>query len=203
MTAEVPIGEFAAQLAARSSTPGGGTAAAVQLAFAGALVAMVGRFSDGPAYAEHAEVMAGIEADADDLRARALRLAEADADAFAAVLAAYRLDKSDPGRAGAIDDALLAAALVPADVIATAAQVLALTERLLPVGNRNVITDAAAAAAATHAAIVTSRVNIEANLAAMRSAAGRDRLAAVLAGVDDLLVRADRVTAAVRNGVAR
>lgn len=202
-TSDETTGDFAAQLAARSSTPGGGAAAAVQLAFGAALAVMVARFTDGPKYADHASIVAAVVANGERIRATALELADADGEAFAAVLDAYRLDKGNPDRANHIEAALRAAAQVPADVIAAAGEVIGLAERLLPIGNPNVITDAAAAAAAASAAIVTSRVNIEINLASAQDPATADRFAATLAAVDGLLARADRVTTTVREGLAR
>ncbi|MGR6963985.1 cyclodeaminase/cyclohydrolase family protein [Geodermatophilus sp. URMC 61] len=201
------IETFLAQLAARVPAPGGGATAALHAAQAAALVAMVARYSDSAKYAEHAEEIATITATADRLRQNAVGLAEEDAAAFTAVTEAYGLPKgtSDeaPARSEAIARALVAAAHVPAIVISVADQVLGLAEQLLPVGNRNVISDVAAAAEAARAAATTARVNVEINLGGIKDPATWGELTAVVDTVDDLVLRAEKVTAAVRDGLVR
>jgi formiminotetrahydrofolate cyclodeaminase len=201
------IETFLEQLAARVPAPGGGATAALHAAQGAALVAMVARYSDSAKYAEHAEEIAAVTVTADRLRQDALRLAEEDAAAFTAVTEAYGLPKGTPdeaaARSAAITTALAAAAHVPAVVIAVAEQVLRLAELLLPIGNRNVITDVAAAAEAARAAATTARVNVEINLGGIKDPATWGELAAAVDTVDDLAVRAEKVTAAVRDGLVR
>jgi formiminotetrahydrofolate cyclodeaminase len=201
------IDTFLEQLAARVPAPGGGATAALHAAQAAALVAMVARYSDSAKYADHAEEIATITATADRLRQNALGLAEEDAAAFTAVTEAYRLPKGTPDEAAARSDAiaraLVAAAHVPAIVVAVAEQVLGLAEQLLPIGNRNVISDVAAAAEAARAAATTARVNVEVNLGGIKDPGTWGELAAVVDTVDDLVLRAEKVTAAVRDGLVR
>ncbi|WP_369135607.1 cyclodeaminase/cyclohydrolase family protein [Modestobacter sp. I12A-02662] len=201
------IETFLEQLAARVPAPGGGATAALHAAQGAALVAMVARYSDSAKYAEHAEEIALITAIADRLRQDAVGLAEEDAAAFTAVTTAYGLPKGTPdeaaARSAAIARALAAAAHVPAVVIAVAEQVLRLAEQLLPIGNRNVITDVAAAAEAARAAATTARVNVEVNLAASKDPTTWGPLTAVVDSVDDLVLRAEKVTSEVRAGLIR
>jgi formiminotetrahydrofolate cyclodeaminase len=200
------IETFLAQLAARVPAPGGGATAGLHAAQAAALVAMVARYTDAAKYADHAEEVAAITTTADRLREDALGLAEQDAAAFTAVTEAYRLPKETAeeatARSLAIAQSLVTAARVPAVVIDVAEQVLGLAERLLPIGNRNVISDVAAAAEAARAAATTARVNVEINLGGIKDAETWGQLAAVAGTVDDLVLRADKVTAAVRDGLA-
>ena len=51
------VENFLHALAARVPAPGGGATAALHAAQAAALVAMVARYSDGPRFAEHAELV--------------------------------------------------------------------------------------------------------------------------------------------------
>ena len=201
------IETFLEQLAARVPAPGGGATAALHAAQAAALVAMVARYSDSAKYAEHAEEITTITATADRLRQNALGLAEEDAAAFTAVTEAYRLPKGTAeeaaARSAAIGRALVAAAQVPAIVVAVAEQVLGLAEQILPIGNRNVVSDVAAAAEAARAAATTARVNVEINLGGITDPAIWGELAAVVDTVDDLVLRAEKVTAAVRDGLVR
>jgi formiminotetrahydrofolate cyclodeaminase len=202
-----PVEMFLAQLAARVPAPGGGATAALHAAQAAALVAMVARYSDSARYADHAEEISAITTAADRLREQAVDLAERDAAAFTAVTVAYRLPKDTPdaaaARSAAIAEALVHAAQVPAVVVAVAEQVLGLAERLLPIGNRNVVSDVAAAAEAARAAAATARVNVEVNLGGIKDPAVWGELAMVAGSVDDLVVRADKVTASVRDGLVR
>ena len=201
------IETFLAQLAARVPAPGGGATAGLHAAQAAALVAMVARYSDSAKFADHADEIATITATADRLRENALDLAEEDAAAFTAVTTAYGLPKGTPdeavARSAAIAKALVTAAHVPAVVIAVAEQVLSLAEQLLPIGNRNVISDVAAAAEAARAAATTARVNVEINLGGIKDPANWGELASVADTVDDLVLRAEKVTAAVRDGLVR
>jgi formiminotetrahydrofolate cyclodeaminase len=201
------IETFLAQLAARVPAPGGGATAGLHAAQAAALVAMVARYSDSAKFADHAEDITTITATADRLRQNALDLAEEDAAAFTAVTTAYGLPKGTPdeavARSAAIAKALVTAAHVPAMVIAVAEQVLSLAEQLLPIGNRNVVSDVAAAAEAARAAATTARVNVEINLGGIKDPANWGELASVVDTVDDLVLRAEKATAAVRDGLVR
>jgi formiminotetrahydrofolate cyclodeaminase len=66
-----------------------------------------------------------------------------------------------------------------------------------------VITDVAAAAEAARAAAVTARVNIEVNLRGIKDNAIRTELTATAAITDEIIARADRVVAAVRDEISR
>ena len=198
---------FLSALADRVPAPGGGASAALHAGQAAALVAMVARYSDGPKYAAHAAAIRRIRDAADELRENALDLAEDDAAAFTAVTEAYRLPKTTDAeaaeRSAAIAAAVLGAARPPAFVVGVAGRVLELAEELLPVSNRNVVSDVAAAAEAARAAATTARVNIEINLGGITDAVARGELLAVAASVDGLCDRAEKLTAAVRAGLAR
>ena len=195
------IAAFLERLAARGPAPGGGATAALHAAQAAALLAMVARYSDGPRY--DTARMAAIVMEADAIRSRALELAEADAAAFGAVGAAYRLPRSASERPAAIASALAGAARPPADVIRLTVLLIQLAEWLLADGNRNVITDVGAAAEAARAAAVTSRLNIEVNLRGITDAALRDELAEAVRACERVVARADAVVAAVRAEIAR
>lgn len=202
---EQTIDEFLQQLSAEVPAPGGGAVAALQVAQAAALVGMVARYSSGRRYAHHADTIDTIRADADSAREEALALAAADAKAFSIVAAAYALPKASDAdksaRSKAIGIALVGAAGPPAAVILAAGRVLDLAERLYPIANRNVATDIGAAADAARAGATTARLNVEVNAAAVVDEPTKVRLAEAVAGVDDLIGRADRLAAVVREGI--
>ncbi|WP_411142603.1 cyclodeaminase/cyclohydrolase family protein [Streptomyces sp. x-80] len=142
----------------------------------------------------------------DELRAVALQLAEDDAAAFTSVTDAYKLpkdtDEAKDARSAAIAKALGGAAKPPTEVIAAALVAVKFAEELLPIGNRNVITDVAAAEAA-RAAATTARVNVEINLGGIKDEKIRAELVAEAARVDDIANRAEQVTAAVRKEITK
>lgn len=201
------IEAFLTDLAARTAAPGGGAAAALQAAQAAALLAMVARYSDGPRYADDASAIGMVLAEADRLRETCTDLIAADAAAFGAVAAAYRLprDTSEQAaeRSAAIAAALAGAAEPPASVIEAGGRLVKLAEVLLPVGNRNVVADIAAAAEAMRAAVAIARLNVEVNLAGMTDIAARARLTEVIAAVDGLEARTVQLSAAVRAELSR
>ena len=168
---------------------------------------MVAHYSTGEKYAEHKLTIERIITETDELRSTALRLAEDDAAAFTAVTDAYKLpqdtDKAKAARSAAVTKALIGAGEPPAEVIAAARVAVELAEELLPIGNRNVITDIAAATEAARAAATTARVNVEINLGGITDEQARAELAAEADKVDDIAARAEQVTAAVRKEITR
>ena len=205
MAHDESIGSFPTRLAARSAAPGGGATGALHAAQAAALLAMVARFSDGPRY--DAETVGRVRAAADGLADEGVALAVADSAAFEKVIAAYGLPKETPearaARSAAISDAMAGAARPPADLMAASVRLVGLAEELLPVANKNVISDIGAAAAAISAAAVTAALNIEANLAAIKDPALAEELTATAALADGVSDRAGRVIAAIREEIAQ
>jgi len=199
------IADFLDQLAERVPAPGGGAAAALQAAQGAALLGMVARYTTGEKYAEQEETIGRIITEVDELRGIALRLAEADVDAFRAVTDAYRLPQSTgeerAARSAAVSQALANAAWPPAQVISVAGMVVDLAEALVVIGNRNVLSDVAAAAESARAAAATARVNVEVNLAGIADEQTSLEMIAETGKADDIITRADRVTAAVRDQI--
>jgi formiminotetrahydrofolate cyclodeaminase len=199
------IGDYLDQLADRVPAPGGGAAAALHAAVGAALLGMVARYSTGERYAAHQETISRIITETDELRGIALRLAEADAEAFAAVTDAYRMPKSteadSAARSVALAQALVGAAWPPVQVIGIAGMVVDLAEALAAIGNRNVASDVAAAAEAARAAAATARVNVEINLASITDAQASLEMIAEMDKVDEVITRAEQVTATVREQI--
>jgi methenyltetrahydrofolate cyclohydrolase len=192
------IGDFLDRLAARVPVPGGGAAAALHAAEGAALLGMVARYTTGKQYEQHEAAIGRIIAEVDELRALALRLADADADAFTAVGQAYQLPSSGEeeraARSAAIARALVQAAWPPAQVISVAGMVVDLAEALAAIGNRNVLSDVAAAAS-------TARVNVEINLASITDEQAGLEMIAEEGKADAIITRAEQVTAAVRDQI--
>jgi formiminotetrahydrofolate cyclodeaminase len=150
--------------AGRTPSPGGGGAAALTTALAAALAGMAARFGDG-AEAERA----------DTLRAAVAPLADADAVAYRAYLAATRLPRDAPGRADAVAAARRETIAVPALIAEVAGAVAELAAGLARSGNPNLHGDATAALHLAAAAATAAAELIAANVRGDVGAAERDR----------------------------
>lgn len=159
---DCPVTEFLDRLAAKQPTPGGGGAAAITAAIAAGLLGMAARFSTAqlPDAAPRA-------AHADRMRTEVAALAEQDAQAYQAVLAAYALPRDpDPqARRRQIRRSLQRATEVPARIAGIASKIATETIEIAHRGNSNLRGDAFAAAtlaaAAARAAAELVRLNVE------------------------------------------
>lgn len=151
------VAHFLDRIAERTPAPGGGGACAVTVAMAAALVAMAARYSGKQL--DDAEALA---ADADGLRADALPLVQADADAYGELLAAFK-DRSD-GRKERIAAASRRACDVPLQMTDLAARAATLAAAVASRGNPNLGGDATTAAllcvAAAQSAAHLVRINV-------------------------------------------
>ena len=111
---------------------------------------------------------AGLRAEAHARRDLLLDLAEEDATAYASVVRARRMPKESPAeleaRAAALRTAMIDAARVPLRTATVAAEVLALAERIAPIGNRNAVSDAGVAAQLAAAALRGALLNVRINI---------------------------------------
>lgn len=206
MISSESINDYLARLAARQPTPGGGAAAALHAAQGAALVAMVGRYTTGGKYEQHADAVQRIIEAADRLRDEALHLADADEVAFQGVIDAYQLpngtEELKTAKAAGIRDALVQAAQPPVQLIALAGEVVELAAELFEVANANVISDIAAAADAARAAATTARINIDINVVAIKDPDVRTALSQQTDGLEEKTVlAADRLVARVRERI--
>lgn len=206
MISSETVSSYLTRLAAKQPTPGGGAAAALHAAQGAALVAMVARYTTGAKYEEHAPLVQRITQAADGLVTEALHLADADEQAFQAVIDAYRLpsgtDESKAARTAGIQSALIQAAETPAQLVRVAGDVVDLATELFDVANANVISDVAAAADAARAAATTARVNIDINVVAVKDPDARALLARQTDGIEEKVVlAADALSARVRERI--
>ena len=145
------VGRFLDALSATTPDPGGGAVAALSVTLAAGLCAMTAGLSGRHLAAERLAEQARL------LRDRAAPLAQADAEAYRAVLAAMR------ARNG-VGDALSQACAVPMEVAEIGTQVAALAVAVAAEGNPAVrgdaITAALLAAAGARAAATLVRINL-------------------------------------------
>ncbi len=153
------------ELAGGAPAPGGGSAAALAGTLAAALVAMVARLTIGRKAYAGVEVRAKeILSEADRVRAELRRLVDEDAAAYTGVSEAYKASKDTPGRAAAIDQALLGAARVPLTVARLTSTVRKLAQELAQIGNKNARSDAKVAEGLARAAIAGALENVRVNV---------------------------------------
>ena len=178
---------FVDALASKQPVPGGGGAAALAGAFSVALCSMVGNYTTGKKrYAAVEDDIQRLIAGAGDLAAQFLTLVEKDAEAYSLVGAAYGLGKEDPARPQAIQDALLAAAQPPLEMVRTAAKTLPLLQEMEEKGSVMLVSDVGCAAELCRAAASAAAMNVLVNTASM---ADKGQSAAMEAEVDELLAK--------------
>ncbi len=197
--------ELVARLATSDPVPGGGSAAALAGAMGAALVSMVVELTIGrPAAEGHEDELTEIKLAASHLQSDLLSLADADAAAYASVVAARRLprdtDRDRESRRVQVDAALREAIRAPLATARAAETVLSLVERLAPIGSRNAISDVGVAALMAGTALRGAAMNVEINLPYLDAV---DEFAAESATeLQTLLADVDARTVAVRETVA-
>jgi glutamate formiminotransferase/formiminotetrahydrofolate cyclodeaminase len=165
---------FLDQLAAGTSTPGGGSAAAYCGAMGAGLVAMVARLTLGKKkYLNVEKRMGKIVKQAEELRANLTASVEKDAAAYDSVMQAFRLPKSTKKetefRKVAIQKATLGATQAPLEVAKMAVKVLKLASEVAEKGNVNAITDAGSGAALALASFRGAAMNVRINLTSLEN----------------------------------
>jgi glutamate formiminotransferase len=164
---------FVEQLAAPTATPGGGSASAAAAAMAAGLAAMVASMSRGKkAYLQYEAQLSAAIARLTPLREELKAAIDADAEAYNAVMKAYKQSKTDAANADALVDASLKLATgVPLGVAEKAHEVAAIAHTLEPITNPNMKSDLTTALALARAAITGALANVEINLASQKDAA--------------------------------
>jgi glutamate formiminotransferase len=166
---------FVEQLAAPTATPGGGSAAAAAAAMAAGLAGMVAAMSRGKkAYLQYEAQLSAAIARLTPLREELKAAIDADAEAYNAVMKAYKQAKTDTANADAdalIEDSLKLATGVPLGVAEKAHEVGGIARSLEAVTNPNMKSDLTTAVALARAAVTGALANVEINLASLKDAA--------------------------------
>tara|TARA_B100000676_G_scaffold24914_1_gene22546 strand:- start:1372 stop:1989 length:618 start_codon:yes stop_codon:yes gene_type:complete len=159
--------EILNSIASSSPTPGGGSVAALSLAHAHSLAAMVSRLTlKSDKWSEGHNIANQIIEQSDAKLTESISLANMDAVAFDAVMAAYRIPKTDEGstdRSNAIREATIGAALVPLETIKSSLNLLQQLLELSSVCNANALTDLAASGELAYSAAKIAQMNVKIN----------------------------------------
>jgi formiminotetrahydrofolate cyclodeaminase len=190
---------FLDELASKSPTPGGGSAAAVMGAQAAALVSMVCNLTIGkPKYNEVEAEMQALLEKSEALREKLTGMIKADVDVFDRLMATYGLpkesDEEKAARSQAIQAVLKEATVIPLDCARACAETIALSRIAAEKGNVGVISDAGVAVMAGYGALKSAALNVYINAGGLK-----DRLfaEAKLAELETILNGADVATEAV------
>jgi glutamate formiminotransferase/formiminotetrahydrofolate cyclodeaminase len=165
---------FIEQLAAPTATPGGGSASAASAAMAAGLAAMVASMSRGKkAYLQYEAQLTHALARLAALREELKASIDADAEAYNAVMKAYKEAKSADEKSGEriIEAALRGATSVPLNVAERAHEIVGIAQSLEPITNPNMKSDLTTAVALARAALQGALANVEINLASMQDQA--------------------------------
>jgi formiminotetrahydrofolate cyclodeaminase len=149
-----------------------------------------------PKYAAADATMRAVAGEASTLGALLSALVDRDAEAYGAVVAAYKLPKEPDAAAAArrqaVADATIGATMVPLDTARACARVAELAAVVASQGNPNAVSDAGVAALLAEAATRGAAYNVRINVAALED----PTRGAPLAAEADALVLAVRQTAA-------
>lgn len=179
MTLEsMTVDDLLSAIGARTPTPGGGAVASLTAAIGIALARMVLGYSEGKKkLAEHAVLHAEAAAALDTLRADAIALATADAEAYARLNDLWKLPEDDERRRRDFPDAVRAAIEAPHRIAECGLDTLRLLERLVGRTNRMLASDLAIAAILAEAAVRAAVWNVRINLPSLADEADRTALA--------------------------
>lgn len=190
---QLRLDDFLGRLAAGGEAPGGGSAAALTVAFAAGLVAMVARCSQ-----TSWEDAAGVAAQGLAIRDRAAQLARTDADAWREAAAALReasATERDDRRDFRLEQKLALAAAVPLEIAELGADTAALAALVGEYCEGAFRADAAAASALAAGGASAAAHLVEVNLAVRE---GDERLARARASEQAAVEAARRTLASVR-----
>jgi glutamate formiminotransferase / formiminotetrahydrofolate cyclodeaminase len=163
------IEPFIEQLAAPTATPGGGSAAAASAAMAAGLATMVASMSRGKkAYLQFENRLTEAVARLAILREGLQSAINFDAEAYTAVMKAYKHAKEVQDGDGIIQAALKQATMVPLSVAEKATEVVAIVEKLKSITNPNMKSDLVTAVALAKAGIEGALANVEINLESLQ-----------------------------------
>jgi len=182
-------------IAAKSPTPGGGAVASIACSLGASLAEMVLNYSVGrKSLAAHDQLHRDALKAMMELRFRALDLAQADAAAYAAMNAVWKLDASDPRRRAELPAAAEQAIQPPAQIAQCGLEILRILANLTGKTNVALNSDLAIAAILADAAVRAAMWNVEINLPLLTD---ETKLAAWLRTISESLAESQKLCAAV------
>lgn len=183
---ELSVREFTEALAAKSSVPGGGGAAALVAALGAALGSMVGNFTVGKKkYASVESDILRLMDEAEKLRIELLSCVDEDATAFEPLSRAYSIPKDAPGRDETMEECLRGAAAVPMKILELSCKGILLHRELAEKGSAIIISDAGTGAVLCWAAMYAAALSVKANTKSMSDREYAEKMNARVDGLMD------------------
>ena len=166
---DLTVAKFLDALSSPTPTPGGGTGSAIAGAIGASLLVMVASLAKSKNNTDEEKAALGsARGRLAPLVTHLTKLADADAQSFDKVMAAYKLPKATDAekaaRTQAIQTALQGATTVPLDTLRSCADALAHGRVVAEHGNRSAASDAGVAIELLRAAASGARANVQTNL---------------------------------------
>lgn len=160
--------EFTEELAAKTSTPGGGGAAALTGALAAALAAMAANFTEGKKkYIEYEDDMLRIIKRTNEIRLLLLDNIDEDAKAFLPLSKAYAIkavtDTEIENKRKKLEKALISATVPPMEIIKLISELSDIFKELSVKGTRLLLSDVGAGAVLARSAAEAALLAVYAN----------------------------------------
>lgn len=173
---DLTVREFLDAVASAAPTPGGGTGAAISAAIGTSLLVMVTGLAKSKNNTDEEKAALGRAREClMPITTHLTQLADADAQAFDRVMAAYRLPKTTEdekaARSTAIQRALQGATTVPLDTMRACTDALAHARVVAEHGNRSAASDAGVAIGLLRAAALGAQANVQTNLDSIKDEA--------------------------------
>lgn len=193
------VAQLLEALSSSNPTPGGGTAAAIAGAMGASLLVMVSSLAKSKNNTDDEKAALAKARDGlMPLISHLSQLADADAQSFDRVMAAYRLPKNSDdekaARTKAIQAALQGATTVPLDTLRTCAAALVHARVVAEHGNASAASDAGVAVGLLGAAAAGANANVHTNLEGIKDQAFKTATAAEAARLSSAAA-ADAATA--------
>lgn len=174
--ADMTVAQLLAALASPEPTPGGGTAAAIAGAIGTALLVMVtGLAKSKNNLDDEKAALAAARAALEPINSRLMELADADTQAFNAVMAAYRqpkaTDEDKAARTRSIQAALRAATEVPLETLRACVEAASHGRVVADCGNPSAASDVGVAIGLLKAAAEGAASNVRINLGGLKDEA--------------------------------
>ncbi|MEP6782360.1 MAG: cyclodeaminase/cyclohydrolase family protein [Acidobacteriota bacterium] len=171
--ADMTVTQLLAALASPEPTPGGGTAAAIAGAMGTYLLVMVTGLAKSKSNTDDEKAaLANARSVLEPIASTLTGLADADAQSFNQVMAAYRLpkatDQDKATRTQAIQTALRGATEIPLQTLRACAEALAHSRAVAEHGNRSAASDAGVAIGLLKAAADGAAANVRINLTGLK-----------------------------------
>ncbi len=166
---EMKVEDFINEVSRDSSTPGGGSIAALSGSIGAALSSMVSNLSTGGrGTADVDPKLMPVAEESQELKDELLKAVDEDTNAFDKYMEAKRMSKSTEEerkkRKKAMQEGLKNAVEVPMDTARTSAKVIDLAEKAAKYGKRDAVSDALVAAQMAYSGIVGGIANVKINL---------------------------------------